>query len=77
MATKFGIALFFAQLLILTLNTIPFANAAPMPQAQSPAPASDYWLSSIKRQGKAAFNPDGSYQVFRNVKDFGAKGNWI
>lgn len=34
----------------------------------------DYWLENIKHQGVAAFNPDTSYQVFRNVKDFGAKG---
>lgn len=35
-----------------------------------------YWLEDIKHQGIAAFNPDASsYQVFRNVKDFGAKGD--
>jgi glucan 1,3-beta-glucosidase len=34
-----------------------------------------YWLEDIKHQGLASFNPDpDSYQVFRNVKDFGAKG---
>lgn len=34
-----------------------------------------YWLESIRHQGTAPFNPNpGSYQVFRNVKDFGAKG---
>jgi hypothetical protein len=34
-----------------------------------------YWLEQIKHQGVAAFNPSpGTYQVFRNVKDFGAKG---
>jgi len=39
----------------------------------TPTPAS-YWLADIKHQGIAAFNPDPNYQVFRNVKDFGAKG---
>jgi glucan 1,3-beta-glucosidase len=39
----------------------------------TPTPAS-YWLADIKHQGIAAFNPDPTYQVFRNVKDFGAKG---
>ncbi|KAG9228891.1 glycoside hydrolase family 55 protein [Amylocarpus encephaloides] len=34
-----------------------------------------FWLDQIKHQGVAAFNPDSTYQVFRNVKDFGAKGN--
>ena len=34
-----------------------------------------YWLEEIKHQGISAFHPDPkSYQVFRNVKDFGAKG---
>lgn len=32
-----------------------------------------YWLESITHQGISAFGPAG-YQVFRNVKDFGAKG---
>jgi hypothetical protein len=42
----------------------------------TPTPAS-YWLADIKHQGVAAFNPDTTYQVFRNVKDFGAKGEFI
>jgi hypothetical protein len=34
-----------------------------------------FWMESIKHQGTAAFNSNpGSYQVFRNVKHFGAKG---
>lgn len=33
-----------------------------------------YWLADISHQGVAAFNPDSTYQVFRNVKDYGAKG---
>ena len=41
-----------------------------------PNPAS-YWLADIKHQGVAAFNPNAEYQVFRNVKDFGAKGKVI
>jgi glucan 1,3-beta-glucosidase len=39
----------------------------------TPTPGS-YWLADIRHQGVAAFNSDQSYQVFRNVKDFGAKG---
>lgn len=35
-----------------------------------------YWMESIGHQGLAAFNSNPSgYQVFRNVKDFGAKGD--
>ncbi|KAI5990344.1 glycoside hydrolase family 55 protein [Pisolithus marmoratus] len=42
------------------------------------APGDPYWLESIKHQGTSAFNPNpSSYQVFRNVKDFGATGNGV
>lgn len=35
-----------------------------------------YWLANIAHQGVAAFNPNPSgYSVFRNVMDYGAKGN--
>jgi glucan 1,3-beta-glucosidase len=33
-----------------------------------------HWLENIKHQGISAFNSDSSYKVFRNVKDYGAKG---
>jgi glucan 1,3-beta-glucosidase len=37
--------------------------------------AQTYWYESIAHQGVAPYNPQGSaYQVFRNVKSFGAKG---
>ena len=36
----------------------------PTPTATSPS----YWLEEIKHQGVAAFNPNTSYQVFRNVQ---------
>ena len=36
-----------------------------------------YWLENIKHQGTAAFRSDPGYQVFRNVKDFGAKGDGV
>lgn len=36
-----------------------------------------YWMEEIAHQGRASFNPDSSYQVFRNVKDFGAVGDGI
>lgn len=39
--------------------------------------ANPYWLENIAHLGKSAFAPDPStYKVFRNVKDFGAKGRW-
>jgi glucan 1,3-beta-glucosidase len=40
----------------------------------STAPAcTDYWLATIDHQGLAPYAPAG-YKVFRNVKDYGAKG---
>jgi hypothetical protein len=42
------------------------------------APSDPYWLETVKHQGTSAFNSDpSSYQVFRNVKDFGAKGDGV
>lgn len=58
----------------------PTASLRPRPTIPfSPFPTATcaYWLEDIKHQGLAAFNPDpAAYQVFRNVKDFGAKGTW-
>ena len=40
----------------------------------SPRP-STYWVQDIKRRGKAPFNASPeTYTVYRNVKDFGARG---
>ncbi|KAJ3878853.1 exo-beta-1,3-glucanase [Lentinula edodes] len=49
------------------------------PLTTGTAAASDpYWLESITHQGTAAYNADPtSYQVFRNVMDFGAKGDGV
>jgi len=45
-------------------------------QLRGDAAASQYWFSTIKRQGVAAFaQPD--YEVFRNVRDYGAKGDGV
>ncbi|KAG6814278.1 hypothetical protein H0H92_013403 [Tricholoma furcatifolium] len=40
-------------------------------------PNEPFWLESIKHQGSSAYNPDPSYPVFRNVKDFGAVGDGV
>ena len=37
--------------------------------------SSAFWLSQIPHRGAPAFNPNPSgYKVFRNVRDYGAKG---
>ncbi|KAA8646710.1 uncharacterized protein ATNIH1004_005385 [Aspergillus tanneri] len=40
--------------------------------------AASYWLADITHQGVAAFNANQSgYKVFRNVQDYGAKGDGV
>ncbi|KAG9247627.1 glycoside hydrolase family 55 protein [Calycina marina] len=62
--------------IFVALRLLLLTSAAPTPSPQvGTAPAtSSYWLASIKRQGTVAFG-DASFQVFRNVKDFGAVGD--
>lgn len=44
----------------------------------APSTCSEYWMENITHQGIAAFNSDpATYQVFRNVKDFGAVGDGV
>lgn len=35
--------------------------------------STSYWYENIQHQGISAFGP-GGYQVYRNVKDYGARG---
>ncbi|KAJ7632166.1 exo-beta-1,3-glucanase [Roridomyces roridus] len=70
--------------LLLALSAAANSMAA---KAQSPAtvdilkplasPTDPYWLEAIKHQGKSAYNNNQTYQVFRNVKDFGATGDGV
>ena len=43
----------------------------------NPGNPSTMWIETIGHTGTAPFNNDGSYQVYRNVKDFGAKGDGV
>jgi len=38
------------------------------------ANSSSYWVANINRQGTVAYGKNANYQIYRNVKDFGAKG---
>ncbi|KAL8733087.1 MAG: hypothetical protein Q9166_002279 [cf. Caloplaca sp. 2 TL-2023] len=77
MLTVSSIALFAALrfLLLLIAPTSP-VGAVPLNQSQAEvsASSSSYWLSGIKRQGKVAYG-DSNFQIFRDVKHFGAKGD--
>ena len=43
-------------------------------QAAAPAAVTPYWYEQITHRGISAFNSNKAYKVYRNVKDFGAKG---
>lgn len=63
--------------LSLFSSTIPVSGlgsscSAPLGSG-SAAPSDPYWQQTITHQGTSPYGPSG-YQVFRNVKDFGAKG---
>ncbi|KAK7526327.1 glycoside hydrolase family 55 protein [Phyllosticta citriasiana] len=43
--------------------------------AATAAASSSYWVANIERQGVVAYGASADYTIFRNVKDFGAKGD--
>ena len=63
------------RFLLLLVSTTPPVGAVPTPDSSSPSAGSDYWVADIKRQGAIPFGTDSAYQLYRNVKDFGAKGD--
>ncbi|KIJ21365.1 glycoside hydrolase family 55 protein [Paxillus involutus ATCC 200175] len=63
-------------LLVPLVSGLGSSCSAPLTRGLA-APEDPYWLETIKHQGTSAFNPDPTYQVFRNVKDFGAKGDGV
>ncbi|KAF9068659.1 exo-beta-1,3-glucanase [Rhodocollybia butyracea] len=66
---------FFSSLTPVT--SLGTSCSAPITSGTAAAGAA-YWMENIKHQGTSAFNPNpSSYQVFRNVKDFGAKGDGV
>ena len=65
-----------------TLRGSPALSSSISDVAETPlvaAPGDEsYWLADITHQGVAAFNPNPSgYKVFRNVKEYGARGMFI
>lgn len=71
--------LFAAASVLLAFATMAAAlgSTCSTPITQGTAGPNDpFWMQNIQHQGLAAYNSNpGSYQVFRNVKDFGAKGD--
>ncbi|KNG86511.1 exo-beta-1,3-glucanase Exg0 [Aspergillus nomiae NRRL 13137] len=75
------IMLFLAHVLLLLGLPAGLVDAVPLGQETgittnlAARAGSDYWVGTIKRQGAVAFGNGTDYQVYRNVKDFGAKGD--
>lgn len=65
----------FLTFSILALRLFSGAEATQSTALQQRQDAgSNYWVGDIKRQGYAAYAKQG-YKVFRNVKEYGAKGD--
>lgn len=50
-------------------------RAIPLLLAAASAVRATFWMENLRHQGISPFNPDKEYIVFRNVRDFGAKGD--
>lgn len=65
-----------AQLCLLfsIVHAVPTPHDLDIVPRQASTAASNYWPANIKRQGLVAFGKSTDYKVYRNVKDYGAKG---
>lgn len=78
-----SVALFLAHVILLLGLPASLVGAVPVSPhvhhhkvlvAARPSDSSNYWVANVKRQGVVPFGSNANYQVFRNVKDFGATG---
>jgi glucan 1,3-beta-glucosidase len=78
-----SIAIFVAHIILLLGFPASLVAAVPVAVPVSPANVlattekrapSSYWVANIKRQGVIPFAKTPDYKIFRNVKDYGAKG---
>lgn len=72
----------FVATIVAVISSATSANSlgtsCSTPLGAGTASATDpFWMQNIRHQGIAAFNGNSGYQVFRNVKDFGAKGDGV
>jgi hypothetical protein len=66
-----------ASLLGFVASVAALGSSCTAPLGTGSAAAGDpYWLQNIAHQGTSPFGVAG-YQVFRNVKDFGARGDGV
>lgn len=68
-----------SALLSLTGYVSGLGTSCTAPLGAGTARANDpFWMETIKHQGISAYHPNSrGYQVFRNVKDFGARGDGV
>lgn len=60
----------------LSSSTASSSTSSSSSSSASALPSCYFWMENIKHQGISAFGPSG-YTVFRNVKDYGAKGDGV
>lgn len=67
--------MYFLYTILFLVQLLGFSLASPI-QEKSLASRADgeYWVAGVKHQGLVAFGNGTEYQVFRDVKEFGAKG---
>jgi polygalacturonase len=71
---------FITTLFYLTISAVSvLALGSKCSEALSASSASSdpYWLESMTHLGTAPYANSTNYQVFRNVRDYGAKGDGI
>lgn len=56
-----------------------YGNSTALPEPTGSASCAPYWMENTKHQGLSPFNTNsnGTYRVFRNVKDYGAVGDGV
>jgi hypothetical protein len=82
-----SLAIFIAHIILLLGLPASLVAAAPVAVPISPVnnvlvatekrSASSYWVANVERQGIVPFAKSPDYKIFRNVKDYGAKGQSI
>lgn len=74
LSNRFGDQI-FASPFQLSINTTMLQSNQ---SAQANRTDQPFWFELIEHNGRATYNPNpDTYQVFRNVKDFGAKGDGV
>ena len=71
MKSVFGLA----AVLLSALLTSAAPTSKTTDSLESRQAASSYWVANIERQGTVPFQGNAGYKVFRNVMDYGAKGD--